>query len=287
MIYPYSLPVEFYGDNHRWFVGTVVNATPPAGLEGRVRVRIHGVHNLYTGDIAESDLPWAQVVMPVTEGGISGHGRIPQLLSGVSVFGMFLDGVNSQLPLIFGSLNRVELPSQIQRKFSGKDETTYDYDQEKISNIISLELDDDTSVSGSLKRRRSQGLKFFIDNGYNMISTAAIIGNLEGINSFKLYGDDDDDTIGIGSWSKITGNRYKKLLDFGDLFKPAVNFRSYSVQLQFIVYELRTTFNLANKKLVRANTIDEASDIFTKYYLKQKNGNARKLSLTAYEELTT
>ena len=68
---------EFYGDDHRWFFGTVINAQPPSGLEGRVKVRINGVHNPSTGEIPEKDLPWAQVLIPTTEGGVSGYGRIP------------------------------------------------------------------------------------------------------------------------------------------------------------------------------------------------------------------
>jgi len=33
---------EFYGDDYRWFFATVVNATPPSGLEGRVKVESMG-----------------------------------------------------------------------------------------------------------------------------------------------------------------------------------------------------------------------------------------------------
>ena len=29
---------EFYGDNTRWFVATVVDASPPYGYEGRVKI---------------------------------------------------------------------------------------------------------------------------------------------------------------------------------------------------------------------------------------------------------
>ena len=52
---------EFYGDDIRWFFGTCINAHPPAGLEGRVKVRVNGVHSASTADIPERDLPWAQV----------------------------------------------------------------------------------------------------------------------------------------------------------------------------------------------------------------------------------
>ena len=63
------VPYEYYGDDNRWFLGYVINAVAPAGLEGRVKVRIIGVHNPDVGEIPERDLPWAQVITPTTEGG--------------------------------------------------------------------------------------------------------------------------------------------------------------------------------------------------------------------------
>ena len=64
---------DFYGDDVRWFVGTVISINDPKKL-GRVRVRIHGLHPNNTEDVKESDLPWAQSLIPVTEGGSSGIG---------------------------------------------------------------------------------------------------------------------------------------------------------------------------------------------------------------------
>ncbi|MAE54657.1 MAG: phage tail protein, partial [Porticoccaceae bacterium] len=65
--------MSFYGDQTRWFVGTVVDVNDPLKLD-RVRVRIHGVHSSNTVDIPNQDLPWAQVNIPVTEDGSSGLG---------------------------------------------------------------------------------------------------------------------------------------------------------------------------------------------------------------------
>ena len=55
---------KFYGDQTRWFVGRVININDPLEM-GRVKVRIVGVHD--NAEIADGDLPWAQVVVPVTE----------------------------------------------------------------------------------------------------------------------------------------------------------------------------------------------------------------------------
>ena len=55
------------------------------------------------------DLPWATVLVPATEGGISGTGRSPNgIQQGAWVFGIFLDGKHSQNPLILGSLPKIE-----------------------------------------------------------------------------------------------------------------------------------------------------------------------------------
>lgn len=288
MIFPNSLPREYYGDDIRWFVATVVNATPPPGFEGRVRVRIYGVHNQYTGDISESDLPWAQVLIPNTEGGISGLGRIPQLTAGAFVFGIFLDGKSSQLPLIVGSFPRIELPTEVQRR-DGQKEFSFNTEQEKQQNVVNIKIDDDDSRTGrSVARRRSQALKFFIDNGFTPMESAAITGNLETASNFETYASDDDsDEEGIGKWDTKRGNRYQKLIQFGSLFDPKNTFKTYSTQLQFVVYELRTSQGLANKKLKQSKNIKDACDAITKYYIKKSLNNPLEKCEAAFEEVTS
>ena len=59
-------------------------------------------------DIPDDDLPWAQVGVPVTEDGSSGQGANSQLKIRAQVFGVFLDGKNSQLPLVLGSIPKIE-----------------------------------------------------------------------------------------------------------------------------------------------------------------------------------
>lgn len=103
-----NIDQDFYGDTTRWFIGIVEDNNDPEQL-GRVRVRIFGLHSPYYEHIAVEDLPWASVLMPSTEGGISGTGRSPNgIQPGAYVFGIFLDGKISQNPLIFGSIPRIE-----------------------------------------------------------------------------------------------------------------------------------------------------------------------------------
>jgi hypothetical protein len=88
---------DFYGDQVRYFFGSVANL-PKEELLGRVRVRIFGIHTGNKSDIDDKDLPYAQVL----ESGSS----VPNLKPGDQVFGIFLDGKNSQVPFIIGSLNK-------------------------------------------------------------------------------------------------------------------------------------------------------------------------------------
>lgn len=93
---------EFYGDQSRWFLGEVVDVNDPSKL-GRVKVKVYGVYD----DIDEADLPWAQIVVPVTTGVHEGKGQYLGILVGTQVFGMFLDGKSSQLPMVIGTVPKV------------------------------------------------------------------------------------------------------------------------------------------------------------------------------------
>lgn len=99
--------VDFYGDQTRWFTGEVKSISDPLQV-GRIQVRIHGIHSDDTVDIPDENLPYAQVVAPITEGGTNGLGNPLGIQVGAVVFGIFLDGQNSQLPLILGSLPKLE-----------------------------------------------------------------------------------------------------------------------------------------------------------------------------------
>ena len=95
--------IDFYGDQTRWFVGEVVNVKDDPLQIGRARVRVYGVYD-NKDTISDEDLPWAQVLAPATQGVHEGNGQYLGLLVGTQVFGIFLDGKNSQLPLVLGTL---------------------------------------------------------------------------------------------------------------------------------------------------------------------------------------
>ena len=284
---------EFYGDDFRWFFGAVINASPPAGLEGRVKVRIHGVHNPDTGQIPEKDLPWAQVVIPATEGGVSGYGRVPQLLAGAFVFGVFLDGATSQIPLVLGSIPHTEFPSKIQRSRIGVSSET-----SRLQNSVVERLADDGENQADIQLRRQQSMKFFIDNGYSLIHAAAITGGLQGASEFLLTGVSGttveerirssliETKVGIAAWDRTrdVGSRFNGLLLFSQSFQPVTDWRTYSLQLQYVLFELRNRFSAANRRLLNTNDIKTASQVINSYYLFTTN-RTDNLAQTAYDEV--
>lgn len=99
--------IDYYGDQTRWFTGEVININDPLQL-GRVQVRIYGIHSDNKILIPDEDLPWAQVVVPITQGGTNYLGNNLGVKPNALVFGFFMDGSNSQLPLILGSMPKYE-----------------------------------------------------------------------------------------------------------------------------------------------------------------------------------
>jgi len=91
-------------DGFVWFTGVVENRNDPAKL-GRVQVRCLGYHTEDLNDIPSKDLPWAHIMMPVTDPSMQGLGSSPSFLTeGTWVVGFFRDAVEKQQPVIMGSL---------------------------------------------------------------------------------------------------------------------------------------------------------------------------------------
>jgi len=87
-----------------WFNGVVEDRQDPQKL-GRLRVRCVGIHTDNKDDLPTSDLPWSQLIHPITSSGISGLGSSPGfVVEGTWVFGYFRDGYAMQEPMVIGSL---------------------------------------------------------------------------------------------------------------------------------------------------------------------------------------
>ena len=84
---------SFMGKNgFVWFYGVVEDRHDPLYL-GRVRVRCIGWHTddkTSGSGIPTDDLPWADVINPITSASMSGIGRSPTgMVPGTHVFGFF------------------------------------------------------------------------------------------------------------------------------------------------------------------------------------------------------
>ena len=96
---------NFLGKNNFiWFNGVVEDRNDPQKL-GRLRVRCVGIHTDNKDDLPTADLPWSQLIHPITSSGISGLGSSPGfIVEGSWVFGYFRDGYAMQEPMVIGTL---------------------------------------------------------------------------------------------------------------------------------------------------------------------------------------
>ena len=270
------IPTEYYGDNTRWFIATVVSATAPAGYEGRVKIRIHGLHSASNLDIPEKDLPWAQCILPTTEGGVSGIGRIPRLLPSAMVFGFFVDGINSQTPIILGSIPHVELPSQIQL---GQPEEDVGAERpegfwNKVVEVIRYKGDVKNDTTGTInvgttKEREKAAVSFFLNLGYTLNQSVGIVSGLKAqsrlITGQNFGSDFSRDGFGIAGWSR---DRFTNLKTYSN------DYELFTTQLEFVAYELKGLESSANIRLLNTENLtgkDGSCQIFSRYYLKKRD----------------
>ena len=148
--------IEFYGDQSRWFLGEVVDVKDPKQL-GRVKVNVFGVYD----DILPADLPWAQIVVPVTTGIHKGKGQNLGILVGTQVFGMFLDGKNSQLPMVIGT---------VPKEGDTNEKAKANYPLNKVYETESGHFKeyDDTEGNERIREQHKLGTYYEIDKDGNM-----------------------------------------------------------------------------------------------------------------------
>jgi hypothetical protein len=112
---PGFLGSSFYGGSGRLLTtppgeiilipGKYPNKNSIPGWGRRYKVRIIGLHDQGEDQIPSDQLPWANVMYPITAGGgQTGSKGTANLRQGNMVFGFFLDGQDQQVPVIMGIL---------------------------------------------------------------------------------------------------------------------------------------------------------------------------------------
>ena len=110
----------FIGGSFIWWIGQIAddstwrNNEQPGNFESadsikgfgkRYKVRIIGVHDKEEEEIKSDQLPWANIMYPVTAGAGQGDSfQTANLRQGMFVFGFYMDGQDMQVPVIMGVL---------------------------------------------------------------------------------------------------------------------------------------------------------------------------------------
>jgi len=279
----------FYGDNIRWFIGSVVNGKDNELKLGRVQVRIYGIHD-NEEEIKNVDLPWATVMSPSTEGGVSGLGQKPNLKNGSQVFGIFFDGKMSQAPLVLGSIPKMEnvtsaVVTDANEKGKVGDVTT------SSNNTPDVKVDDGNSTTATKSenvdtrshaeknwREWSSGpsshivsdgtglsngeksFNYFLNKGFSKEQAAGIIGNLAIESGAEL------NTSGTGGIAGYTSIRYRDFLTFCG--KHSLSPILLQTQLDFIMNDLENNPSRGLSQLKSTTTVPHATSAFATRYLR-------------------
>lgn len=254
-----TIDIPFYGDQFRWFVGTVVQRVgdPMPNPLGRVKVRIVGVHD----GIDDVDLPWASVMLPTTSGGVNA-GFPARLQVNAQVFGIFLDGNQSQSPLVLGTIpyNIGEF-SETNRPPS----TTSATSALAGPNGPSIDQPEPSAAA-------EQTYTYFRSVGFSDAASRGIYGNLyhesahfdADVINFIRRGDSGT-AYGIAQWrhERVTGpNRGL----FWHAETQGLNPRSLDAQLRFVKWELDNFASYGKAGLNNCTTPAQAAVWFMRKY---------------------
>lgn len=281
--------IDYYGDQTRWFIGVVINIHDPLKLQ-RVKVRIHGIHSRDTTQVSDAVLPWAQTVIPVTEGGSSGTGANTGIQVGAQVFGIFLDGRSSQLPLVVGSIPKIENVGPGYQTETGQGDKVKGTTQSNENEAVTSPAESTKLLKGNNNLERawnfftSQQNKFEFTN----VQVAGMLGNFlvesdawatgQRFGRFDINPEavgDNGAALGIAQWNYKPRRRGLKRLAGGLNTKDT----DIYAQLNFVIYELEGNINgdtFGRSKFLNTDTIEEATRVWQDYYEKPSVPHAEK-----------
>jgi hypothetical protein len=268
--------MSFYGDDiNRFFFGTVVNNNDADLFLGRVQIRVYGLHGQ---GVSNSDLPWAQTMLPSTEPGMGGVGSAPMISNGAQVFGVFLDGKHSQIPLVLGTIPKIMVPTVDQSNAYTGDGRLGGSGADTGQRSASYKSSGTAVVPGSLEgsTNAEKVYRFLISKGFTPEQACGIVGNFaaeSGTNiDPKAYNPDDKGkpAFGIAQWRD---DRYANLRNYAA--NTNQDYTTLECQLGFLMYELTVgEEKIRLPKIKAAKTVEEAAIIFDKEF-ERSDGSAR------------
>ena len=120
-------------DGYVWWNGVVEDRNDPLMI-GRCRVRILGWHTADKSELPTADLPWAQVLMPITSASQTGVGYAPVgPVEGTWVMGFYRDGELAQEPVMVGTLPGV--PEKFAKINTGFNDPRLDTDDTDLNSV--------------------------------------------------------------------------------------------------------------------------------------------------------
>ena len=151
---------EFIGGQFEWFTGIVKDIDDTDNLN-RVKVHCLGFYD----NVPTADLPWATVVMPVTNASIKGNGSNHHLEVGSWVVGFFRDGPSAQDPMVMGSIATQTEGTQDIPTESSVENKVY---KSKAGHLIEI---DNTDGGETLRVTHAKGAVITIDKDNNLSIT--------------------------------------------------------------------------------------------------------------------
>ena len=259
---------DYYGDKFRWFVG-VVKAI--GNDRSRVRVRIFGIH--HTEDltrVSNGDLPGAMVMHPTTGGQTSGGNASHSLKEGSWVVGFFVDGEDSQQPIVIGtinggpgSVNNSPLVGSTPTVGNYRNTSTPQYNETDIPTSQLTGSDNAVKAYNYFWEKISSEGSF---SGDKKFMVAAIVGNLmvesgDSLNP-QAYNPNDlgESSYGIAQWRSGKYDRATPMFKYcgcSSKMSPP-NLPPLERQLDFIWHEFHTSERGAYSKILTATTIQDA-----------------------------
>ena len=280
---------NFYGDVMRWWVGVVEEIATDTDKLGKVKVRIYGVHD-DANEVSIDDLPYAQCLVPTTEAGTSGFGANPNLMVGAQVMGMFCDGRASQLPVILGSLPKIEIPTAQQVNQIATNSTESD----PIVHYTGTGMADAYTQNATFYRGSSNlqiAWNFFRNKHlFPAVSVAAMLGNFMhecgGQNDLipAVQADDKNKkAYGIAQWRHP--DRVKDLKKFAE--DRGKTWEDFDTQLNFVLWELMEHNNQHDPIDFQSVTDIAAATVFFqhKYEIPEYEGGFSRTQLNQITEV--